>query len=334
MRSDFTDVFPEVPRRFHEAVLGALEAAGKTERRRGVKKRALALVAAAAILGISAAAAYFGGWHEKVAQLFDASPAQQEQLSQEGAANYVGQSATSGGVTITALQTLGDKNGLYVLFHIKAPEGVALSEEDSAFGLDVDIEGERVSWNAQLLPDAEKPEGAENEHYLELWINNTRGADLLGKTITVRFSDLRDLSRGEGGSVVVPGTWELSWPLAYSSDTRRYDLDAAYTVSGCEVTVEKIELTPLSMTLKLGGEGLERLVERSDLNEAGGLCAVTVAMKDGTRFVEGPKNEFYADGVYTQIVRFSRVYDVEDIAAVVLTFYHEPDGSAVTVPLP
>jgi len=335
MQSDLTKVFPEVPRRFHEAVLGALDTVGKTKRKPGVKKRALALVAAAAILGISAAAAYFGGWHEKVANRFSANEAQQEQLDREGASNYVGQSATDGGVTITALQTLGDSNGLYVLFQVNAPEGIALSEENSAFGLEVKIDGvERIGWNAQFLPDSEKPEGAENEHYFELWIDNTRGDDLLGKTIAVRFSDLRDLSRGETDNVVVPGEWELTWPLKYQNEMQLYDIGTSYTVSGCEVIVQSIELSPLSMTLKLEGEGLEHLVGRSDLNEAGGLCAVTVALKDGSRFEEGPKNEFYAGGVYTQVVRFSRVYDVEDIASITLTFYHETADNAVTVFLP
>lgn len=334
MHSEWTDVFPDVPRRFHEAVLGALEKAGKTEKKRGVKKRIIALAAVIAVLGVSAAAAYFGGWHEAVAKRFSASKAQQEQLSQDGTASYVGQSASGGGFTVTALQTLGDSNGLYVLFHIKAPEGVVLSKEDSAVGLDVNIDGAgRLSWNAQFMPDSEKPAGAENEHYFELWINNTKGIDLLGRTMTVRFRDLRDLARGAENNVVVSGEWELKWPLQYSDAMRRYEPGAAYTVSGSEVKVQSVEISPLSMTLKLEGEGLEQLISRSDLFEAGGLCAVTVVLRDGTRYEEGPKNELYAGGVYTQIVRFSRVYDVEEIASVTLTFYHEPEGSVVTIPL-
>lgn len=329
--NDWKTVFPEVPESFHNAVRGALERAARQARRKK-GKRLIALAAAAAALLVSAAAV--ATWHGKVAERFEAGPEAQKALSEQGAVGLVNQSVSQNGLTVTALQTLGDKNGLYILFHIRAPEGISLSEDDSAIGLDVSVDGaDRLSWSASFLPDAEKPAGAENEHYFELWLDNTRGQDLLGREITVRFSDLRDMSRGPEENVVVPGAWELSWPIAYMDQMRTFDLNAVYTVAGQSVVVRSVDISPLSMTLRLEGEGLETLAARSDLNEAGGLCAVTLVGRDEERFPEGPKNEFISGGVYTQIIRFSRVYDLTGISGFELTFYHEPDDNTIPVPL-
>ncbi|MDF2511311.1 MAG: hypothetical protein K0S04_1177 [Herbinix sp.] len=311
----------------------------KTERR--VMKIRFTIVLAAVItaLGVStAAAAYILQWNGKLAEKFGATEQQQKKLVENGALDSPDQTVTENGVTITAIQTLGDKNGLYVLFDVKAPEGIELTKDGSGISTDVKIEGvKHVSWNAQFVLDNEKtvsPSGAANERYYELWLDNTEEEDWNGKTITVEFSDLRDLNKGVNDNISVTGKWNLSWKLSYMNQMQTYDINKTYMINGHEVIVKFVEISPLSMTLKLSGSGLEQLVANSDLNKAGGLCSVSLMMKVGTTVEEGPRNESYSDNTYTQVTRFGQVQDMDQLTGYVLTFYHETTDNTITVTLP
>jgi len=338
---DWNNVFPEVPRSFHETVQRTLDTQiiNETGRKKVVKKRfPIILAAVIAALGVTATATYVIQWNSKVAERFGANEQQQNQLAADGAVGSVNQTVTENGLTVTALQTLGDKNGVYVLFDVKAPEGIALTKDGSGIGTDVKIEGvNHVTWSAQFVIDNEKSvssSGTANERCYELWLDNTQGENWNGKTITVEFADLRDLNKGPDDNIVVTGKWNLSWKLSYMDQMQTYDINKTYTVNGHEVVVKSIEISPLSMTLKLSGSGLEQLVANSDLNEAGGLCSVSLTKKDGTTVEEGPRVERCSDNTYTQIIRFGQVQDMDQLTGFVLTFYHEAAENTVTVTLP
>jgi hypothetical protein len=338
---DWNNAFPEVPRRFHETVQCTLDTLilNKTGRQKGTNKKFLIVLAAViAALGLTAtAAAYFLRWNDQLARRFDVNEQQQIQLAEDGAVAAADQTVTENGVTITAIQTLGDKNGVYVLFNVKAPEGVELTKDGSGISAHVEIEGfDHVGWSAHFMLDKDKsvsPSGAANERYYELWLNNTHGENWNGKTITVEFADLRDLSKGPDDNIIVTGKWNLSWKLSYMDQMLTFDINKTYTVNGRELVVKSVEISPLSMTLKLGGNGLEQLVADSDLNEAGGLCAVSLMKKDETTVDEGPRAERYSD-TYMQIIRFGQVQDLDQLTGFVLTFYHEATDNTVTVVLP
>jgi hypothetical protein len=213
-----------------------------------------------------------------------------------------------------------------------------LTKDGSGLSTDVKIEGvKHVSWNAQFVLDNEKtvsPSGAVNERYYELWLNNIEGEDWNGKTITVEFSNLRDLNKGPNDNIAVTGKWNLSWKLSYMNQMQTYDINKTYMVNGHEVVVKSVAISPLSMTFKLGGSGLERLVANSDLNEAGGLCSVSLMKKSGTTVEEGPSNESSSDNTYTQVTRFGQIQDMDQLSGFVLMFYHETMDNTITVTLP
>ncbi len=337
---DWNNVFPDIPQSFHETVQHTLDTLNKTERKKVMKKKfPIILIAVIATLGVTtAAASYVIQWNDKLARRFGVNEQHQSQLAQNGAVAAANQTVTENGVTITALQTLGDKNGIYVLFNVKAPEGIELTKDGSGISTDVKIEGiKHVSWSAQFSPDNEKPvspSGIASERYYELWLDNTQGENWNGKAITVEFSDLRDLNKGPNDNIVVTGKWKLSWNLSYMNQMQTYDINKTYMVNGHEVVVKSVEISPLSMTSKLSGSGLEQLVANSDLNSAGSLFSVTLLKKDGTTVEEGPRNEHFSDNIHTQITRFGQVQAMDQLAGFVLTFYHENTDNTATVLLP
>jgi hypothetical protein len=338
----WNNAFPEVPQSFHETVQRTLDTliSNKTGRKKVLKKKfSIMLAAVIAALGVTAStAAYLLRWNDKLAERFGVNEQQQSQFAENGAVAAPDQTVTVNGVTITAIQTLGDKNGVYVLFTVKAPEGIELTKEGSGISADVNIEGiNHVGWCAQFVLDNEKPvspTGAANERYYELWLDNTKGENWNGKKITVQFSDLRDLNKGPDDNIIVTGKWNLSWKLSYMDQMQTFDINKTYTVNSHEVVVKSVEISPLSMTFELSGNGLEHLIADSDLNEAGGLCAVSLMKKDGTTVDEGPRIERYSDNTYTQIIRFGQVRDLDQLAGFMLTFYHEAAENTTTVALP
>jgi hypothetical protein len=312
----------------------------KTQKKIAMKIRfTIVLAAVITVLGVTtAAAAYILQWNGKLAEQFGVNEQQQSKLVENGALAFADQTVTENGVTITAIQTLGDKNGVYVLFDVKAPEGIELTKDGSGISVDVKIEGAKhVSWNAQFVLDNEKtvsPPGAANVRYYELWMDNTEGEDWNGKTIAVEFSDLRDLNKGANDNIAVAGTWNLSWKLSYMNQMLIYDINKTYMVNGYEVVVKSVEISPLSMLFKLSGSGMEQLVANSDLNKAGGLCSVSLMKKDRTTVEEGPRNESCSDNTYTQVTRFGQVQDMDQLTGFVLTFYHETTDNTIEVTFP
>lgn len=341
---DWEGVFPETPPCFHEAVERALSerTPGWTERRITVKRKfPIMLAAAVAALCVTAAAAYVIQWNGALAQRFGADQAQQEKLTSSGAVGTPDQTVTENGVTVSALQTLGDKTGVYLLLCVKTPEGVALSDNSAFEGTQVNIEGSKdgVSWSGGFMSDSAEiasSSGKSNERYYELHLLNSQQADWNGKTITLNFKNLQE-DRGKLDLyTVLEGDWSLSWTLSYTDQMRTFQLNKSYTVGGHAVTVKSVQLSPLSMTLSLGGDGLKALIGDSDLDQCGTLCTAALTLRDGTTIDdiggEGG-SDGYTDASYTSVTRFGTVRDTDQVAALILTFPWESGNNTLTIPL-
>ncbi len=343
--NDWNNVFPEVPQSFHETVQRTLDTQilNKAGRKKVMKKRfPVVLAAMIAALGVTAAAAQIIQWNSKLTQRFGANEEQQNQLALNGFMASVDQMVSEKGLTITALQTLGDKNGVYLLFSVKAPEGITLSD---ANGLDIDVDIEGAGHNFGLtggfMMNSDlnaSPTGAANERYYEVYLDNREKEDWNGKTITVDFANLTDAapsgSPAGNRSVVAEGSWRLSWPLSYSEQMKTFDINKTYEVNGHEVVVKAVSLSPLTMTLELGGNGLAQLVDNSDLKEAGNLCTLSLIKKDGTTFDSYSMKEGFSDTSYKRMERFYQVQDVEQVTGLELNFYWEEANNTLTVTLP
>lgn len=339
--NNWKNVFPEVPQSFHETVKRTLDTQilNKTGRKKIMKKRfPIVLAAVIAALCVTAAAAYVVQWNDKLAERFSASEQQQSELASDGAVGSVNQTVTDNGLTVTALQTLGDKNGIYMLFDVKAPEGITLSDTNlfEYMGIQMEGIGDIHNYSGGFMSDTDtsgSPSGAANERYFEIGLNNTEQADWNGKKITLSFTDLQ-ADRGKLDMyTVVEGEWDLSWTLSYLDQTQTFDINKPYDINGREVLVKSIELSPLSMTLDIGGDGLQQLIDDSDLNQCGCLCTLSLTMQDGTTLDTRPVSESWPDGSYTRTTRFDKVLDVDQVTGFTLTFPWEKTNNTLTVAL-
>lgn len=337
-KTDWNGMFPNVPESFHAAVLHALDTQGslpKSERSHPMKRKAktsLLLAAALLICSIGAVAAMVSHWSQEAARRFEAAPLQQEALSSAGAAALPQQTAEANGLTITAHQTLGDRNGVYILFGVQPPAGIALSDDSSFDAIAVTLDGDSsLNWSGGFTP----ADNGSGQWYFELWLSNVLQEDWSEKTLAVTFTDLLQSVGKLEFSTALEGVWSFSWPLTYTNQSQTLAAGWSGSVGGKDVVVDAVELSPLSMTITLRGGGMASLMSNADLQQLGTLFTSALEQADGTRFTAfgGPGSESWTDESYTCTYLFDKVLDTEEAVSLTLTFPNESGENTLTIPL-
>ncbi|MFT3982911.1 MAG: hypothetical protein QM697_03305 [Lachnospiraceae bacterium] len=169
-----------------------------------------------------------------------------------------------------------------------------------------------------------------NERYYEIWLSNTDQADWNGKTITVTFSNLQ----ADNGKL--DGKWAFSWVFSNTDQAQTFEINQTYDIGGHEVIVKSIELSPLSMTIDLGGTGLEQLIENAELDELGTLFMSSLMLSDGTTFQSfgGPDSANWTKTEYTGTISFNKILDVDQLTGITLNFPAENTDKTLTVSIP
>lgn len=80
-------------------------------------------------------------WNHQVAEKFSASEEYQNDLILKGVAEQKTASVTNNGLTISLVQTLQDKDYLYIAVEVTAPEDIMLSGTNLFEGSGVDLAG-------------------------------------------------------------------------------------------------------------------------------------------------------------------------------------------------
>ncbi len=286
-RIDWENELPDVPEKVHASVLAAIEGLSAENRelhtggenmrednnlkRKNVwgKKKTLALVAAlAAVLGTTVVGAEILHWNDRAAEEFDHPASEvQEQMTAAGVAATPQASVTDAGVTVTAVQTIQDEYRLYILLEVTSEEAVLGTGGFDEMNLAADGQGttpdvfNNVGWSFA-------DQVTENSTHAYCWIDAMKDHDTAwnGESVTVTLGTLSyytELDKGNGGVAhVVDGNWELTLPLSDASGlTRTWDLDTEVMLSGVPVTVRRVELSPLTLSISYDNEDVNELVK-------------------------------------------------------------------------
>ncbi len=338
--------FPEVPDTVHESVqktLAALEDQEdkKVKKKSGIRKKHTVLIFAAvmaAALGMSAAASGLFQWNEQAETVFQAEPKVENELVMEQIAQEPDQSVSDNGVTIRAVQIIQDSNCFYGLFEVTAEETVQI-DENCSMEYVVDF------------PDGEDPfvymgwgfvgnsrQEVSNSRYFEIYgtkmspeeyqeANEGDGefqeADL---HMNIQFTAL--LGPGEkavNGNVLVEGNWPFSLEI-HPAETVRYDVRREVEIEGCQVMVQSVEFSPISMVLTCGSSGIRQLEQKEgvSLDQLDSLQSMWI---NGIKYEDGSVveedgymglREWIDESVYVKTVRFSNVIEPEKVSALLL----------------
>lgn len=339
--------FPEVPEVFHNRIVDTLNSQDDyaMERMKSMRiTKKMIIIAAAAILicSLSLGAYALIMWNPKFAELFNADDTQQQNLIEDSTTVMLGQAAVDNGVTIEAVQMIGDKNTVYILFRVTGTK--AIIENEISFGyLEVTI-GELSSmydgfiYMGTTSADDNETQEAEDQQYIALRIVDERLGDLMGETITVKISELGMVEDGIVTDTIL-GDWELSWAMNIEDHTESLTVNEPLEFDGNTAMIESFELSSVSLTVNLGGDGIYGFIEAMDeTNENPLMVRFSIMMKDGSIFegVDFPGIEGWnenVEGSYSIYRCLSSILDIEKIASISLTFSNGITSKVVKIPV-
>lgn len=323
---------PEVSKGFHsrlETTLGIISLKKEATKNRMSKKLRILLVAAAVVVvgSITASAADLFKWNRKVSEKFEASEQQQNDLILKGVAEKKEAGVSNNGLTISLVQTLQDKDYIYIALEVTAPDDIKLGDTNLFEASNVRLSGAFKSTSGGFMAQKETEE-LTNSRLYEYWIHKAAGTNLDGTEITLSFKNLQADAKKLDMYTILEGEWNLSWTLNFSDSTRYYDLNRNYNLSGHDVLVKRVEISPLSMTIYYKDADIKNMekAEGVDLSRLDSLDPIQLAgfqYKDGTSIQihgggGGGEGFDKNTGEYIYTVAFEKIITVEDVECILL----------------
>lgn len=346
----------------------------KTHTSRGKRFKTQAAVIAGvcilAISSISAAAAIHHYWGRGMNGNIQASDEQQQMLTEKNIAKVYSEegdspslAVTNNGVTIEPDTVIVDERFVYMAFRIsgysvadRMEPGFDMvnvyqgdnPEDESAWvnmsgtmydGIIPDENGTPVCEDGTDIESYE--DGSIISHYTDEdgnmeYIIQASVVDVndsfLGKTMHVEFKNLGTFSKGSFISAV-DGDWNFEINLSDVSSSQ--NIKVGHKVEGTGFTMEDINISPISV--KVNYSVSTAPVENED--DLGIPEVKGVVLKDGTRipYLMNPGRLGYTDSSKSnayQIAGFTRVVDVDEIAAlIVLTSYENEKVEILEIPI-
>lgn len=327
--------YPEVPEMVHRSVLDALSVLDEQEQEAGKmkktwKKRWILLAAAlVALVGTTAAAAEIFQWNERAGQVFEADEETRNELTMNQLAEGVSQTVTDQGLTITAIQTIQDRNRFYALFEVTAEDTDMQITSDYSLDYTLDFGGKEDPFCARGWGFvSEFDQEVSNTRYFEIRGTKYEQSDE-DLVMNLHFTGLRgepDMKAGEG-ELLISGNWDFSLNLR-TSDMISHEVEQDYELDGYRIHVKSVAFSPLSMTLVYDGADVRAMeagkeIRLDQLDELTELYPTGVRYTDGTIVDEGlmlPLTAGFGDGeeTYELLLSFDKVVDPEQINALLI----------------
>ena len=166
---------------------------------------------------------------------------------------------TVDGWTVTASQVRGDKTQLRVLLDVTAPEGTVLPNGD--YRLELPILDPDVIFTVDKVEDDEP-----TDNKMSFVLSSVQAKDYRGQTVKFHMEGisrykkytLEELNAGANPLDVdrlVAGDFDLTFQLNYQDTSVTYNPGAEIDTAYGKIQVDEITLSPLSVFIKLSGEG-------------------------------------------------------------------------------
>lgn len=323
-KNKFEQEFPNVPAQFHNRVENTLDKIETVTNMKLSRKRIaiFAFVAVLAFGSITVMAAGAFQWNQKLAQIFGVDKPQQNNLVEKGATYQNSTSITDNGLTISLVQVLQDKSRIYILFEVTAQKDIKISDKNLFEVSSIDVSGKEFNVTADhgFLSLVDEPEITNKRYYRYMINKKYNEADLNGKDITVHFKNLQVESGKLNMNTILEGDWALTWKMSYQDSTKYLDLNKISNLSGNDVLVKRVEISPLGMTVYLDGQDVKAIIEKRGLGKADNLNELEFK---GVRYKDGAVLPIIGNGggewlnkdtgEYELTVSFDKIINVENV---------------------
>ncbi len=220
------------------------------------KKIPIALVAVLVLVlgSITVMSARFG-WHQVVIEYFNPTPEQISMLDHSTNTPMVTQ--TKNGVSVTILQTLADKHGIYVLYEITAPDDFAFNDD--------------IRWYNQHLvvdyPDKDKKPGiggsmsykvlSQSGNKRTVLLCRNGSGDIQNQMLKMKLSDMGYFESYDPleFNTLIECDFEITWEFNYENAGKTIDVNYSVIIAeGHNNKVMTIDISPLSLWIEIAGD--------------------------------------------------------------------------------
>ena len=269
LENKWKDIAPEVPYDFHEKFEETLQqidkadVAGKRYKRKKIRGRVLIVAAViCAAMAVTVAAKEFFKWNDYLVKRLDPSEEQQETLQESTYIQNIDQSVTQNGVTVTLTDSIQDQGFLYAFFEVKTEDSISMTDHTSFEEMThFKIDGKEVyaedddrfgSLSTGVSQDNLLNYDQDSAHskYFTAGISYDSDYNLSNKTVEITLKNLTE----EGDydkTVITDGTWDFKWTLGAVKPPTTLEVNRKCDFGGYEITVKKMEVTPLLWSLYL-----------------------------------------------------------------------------------
>ncbi len=240
-----------------------------------------ALVAVCAFAGTAFAAEVFQ-WDARLSNYFGIEEEDGAALS--GSGMNVGVGAENGGVTIEAVQTIGDGNNMYILLDVTAPEGQKLDPQSSFEMIYLRVDGATsMGYSCNIIED-DNPDDNRATFLFAMEANKK----INDKSISIEFVNLRHYVPDIGEMVIdQEGSWKLEWKLNYEDKAIAFPIGKELLIEGESVEVDSISISPIALNIEIRGDYIEESDAAPREPGEGDLIQITaINLKDGTVLTE------------------------------------------------
>lgn len=253
-----------------------------------VKAAAIACVIVLGGGGITAAAAALYNWHQRTTEYFHVPSTEvQEEALEKGIVTEHEISASDQGITISVVETVRDANRMYMLLNVETDSPILdknsflpmpefISKEPNLFG----------NIGSILLSD--ELESGSTQCYYEIDAMKNREVSW-PEELTVQFESFQYYTYENGEEMhTVDGNWKLTIPLddTTMAETYRYELNRDVELSGVPVTINYIELSPISVKTSVNLDDYQQIHAEVYGNAENAYISETqvyaVVLEDGT----------------------------------------------------
>lgn len=204
-------------------------------------KKKYLIVGLVACLGVSAAVcAATLGWNNKLARYFGGEGDKKAQ--KEAQVVNLDQADSHNGITVSAVQLIGDKNGFSILMRIAGDDSDNIAQFKS---IDVDIENAKEYTVGDLNPVGSEKDG---DYYV---LNVRTPQDLQDKKIKLQLHNYgyNDIETNKF-KTTSKGTWELEWNLSYVNSEKTYKVNKDISLYGGTAVFDSVSISPISISVK------------------------------------------------------------------------------------
>ena len=324
MKDEWKKAFPSEPEDFHNKLIKTLNSL-PVEREVTIMRRKKYMIMLAAVVALFGTLSVYAAikWNDQAVKHFKADTKEQAQLDEDNYSNQNQQSVTSNDITVTLKQTIQDENLIYLLFNVTNSETIT---EDNVMNFDLNYsngdENQISSMEWGFIDQMSQPETSTNRDF-EIWIH--KSDTFTSKSISIQFTGYGSGTPKAGADKIEKeGNWDFTIDTT-SNKLLTYDINQTIMVDNCEITLSKLEISPLSYSIYYEEAGVKALEQATGMNidQADTLTSLFISgieYQDGSIITEDvhENSAGYENGYYSSQAKFSEVVDTNQIKKILI----------------